>query len=140
MNIFYRIGGIVSDTVHKLNKSILADVLRNIFSGYLNTIRKNFGKIGTLVHLFFPVFLSTLDVSFISKLLLSCVLLFAVRVIKEVDSKMNNRHYDGLPVPSERFTHVDSNGFAAFTTDSIHDVLMYMTELEEFFVMKGLLK
>lgn len=140
MKVVNKIVKAVKTIVTKFNSSILADVLKNILNSYKNTIRKNFGKIGTAVQLVVPVGLSMLSVSVLAKLALSCLFLFVVRVIKEVDSKMNNRHYDGLPVPRERFTHVDSNGFAEFTTDSIQDVLMYMTELEEFFVSKGIMK
>lgn len=130
----------VNTIAAKLRSSILADVLNNILHSYKNTIRKNFGNIGKAVQLVVPVCLSMLSVSLLAKLALSCLFLFVVRVIKEVDSKMNNRHYDGLPVPRERFTHVDGNGFTEFTTDNIQDVLMYMTELEEFFVSKGIMK
>ena len=103
-------------------------------------MRIYFGNVGNAFQLVVPVCLSMLSVSLLAKLALSCLFLFVVRVIKEVDSKMNNRHYDGLPVPRERFTHVDNNGFTEFTTDNIQDVLMYMTELEEFFVSKGIMK
>lgn len=130
----------VNTIAAKLRSSILADVLKNILHSYKNIIRKNFGNIGKAVQLIVPVCLSMLSVSLLAKLALSCIFLFVVRVIKEVDSKMNNRHYDGLPVPRERFTHVDGNGFTEFTTDNIQDVLMYMTELEEFFVSKGIMK
>lgn len=66
--------------------------------------------------------------------------LFVCRVVREVSDKINHRCFDGLPVPRERFTHVDTNGFTEFTCDSMQDVLMYMTELEEYFEAKGLMK
>lgn len=123
-----------------IKKSVVVDVLKNIVKSYSNALRKNLSKIATLIQIIIPVLLSMCSMSLACKVVLSCAFLFVCRVIREVSDKINHRCFDGLPVPRERFTHVDTNGFTEFTCDSMQDVLMYMTELEEYFEAKGLMK
>lgn len=123
-----------------MTTNVVADVVKNIVKSYINTLRKNLSKIATMIQIIIPVALSMCAIPIAGKVVLSCLFLFVCRVVREVSDKINHRCFDGLPVPRERFTHVDTNGFTEFTCDSMQDVLMYMTELEEYFEAKGLMK
>lgn len=130
-------GGKGNRKVLKAMAECLVECVREFKSGVIEEL----SKIAVVMEVFIPVFLMWVGAGVIQTILLSCICLGVVRYVKAVSYKLNKTNEKGMPVPTERYTRMDADGFIELKDDNQYpEMLQYIYELEMYMVKKGMVK
>lgn len=114
--------------------------LKEMFKAFGNEIRKELGKIATIVQVAVPTVSAILKVSALEMLAIICITMIVVEYIKNVGNKLNNTTKSGFPVSTKTYTEIDENGFVSLkNADEAPEALLYLNSVEQYIKGKGLL-
>ena len=120
--------------------SICWKTLKEMFKAFGNEIRKELGKIATVVQVAVPTVSAMLKVSALEMLAIVCITMIVVEYIKNVGNKLNNTTKSGFPVPTKTYTEIDENGFVSLkNADEAPEAILYLNSVEQYIKGKGLL-
>lgn len=119
---------------------LLIKTLIEVLSEVKYSIIEELGKIAVIIQILIPVLISRLQIGILGQIVVSCLLLFVVKIIKELDYKINNTTDRGLPVPKESYIDRNRSGLIRLKEGMEHEAILYLDDVEEFLRSKGLLK
>ena len=119
---------------------LLIKTLIEVLSEIKYSIIEELGKIAVIIQILIPVLISRLQIGILGQIIVSCLLLFVVKIIKELDYKINNTTDRGLPVPKESYIDRNRSGLIRLKEGMEHEAILYLDDVEEFLRSKGLLK
>lgn len=119
---------------------LLIKTLIEVLSEVKHSIVEELGKIAVIIQILIPVLISRLQIGILGQIVVSCLLLFVVKIIKELDYKINNTTDRGLPVPKESYIDRNRSGLIRLKEGMEHEAILYLDDVEEFLRSKGLLK
>lgn len=118
----------MSDIVIKMK-----DTLKDMLVDVIERIAYEVDLFIVLLQLVFPVCLSMMDISIVSMMLLSGILLFVASYVRNLSYNMNSELTDGMPIPEHRLTSVD-NGIISL--EDKEQALVYLCRLEDYLERK----
>lgn len=119
---------------------VLATTPLNMVKTFCNGIKRNLNAIAILLEVIFPLLLIWANMGIKIDIVLCCIFVFLVHYMKEVHRTLNSVSTRGMPVPTKRFTKMES-GMVMLKDDSdLAELLIYMNELEDYLYLKGLVK
>lgn len=120
--------------------SVCWRTLKEMFKAFGNDIRKELGKIATLIQIVIPVVSVILKVSAFEMLAIICITIVVVEYIRNVGNKLNNTTKSGFPIPTKTYTEIDENGFVSLkNSDEAPEAILYLNSVEQYIKGKGLL-
>ena len=129
-----------SKTRKRKGNSILVVMLQTL-SELLATLKygiiEELDKIAIVIQILIPIVIARTDLSTPKMLLVSCVLVVCVKYIREVGYKLNHVTERGFPIPTQRYTEVDENGFIGIKETETQEAILYLYDVEEYLKSKG---
>lgn len=121
-------------------KSILVVMLQTL-SELLATFKygliEELDKVAVALQILIPIVIARMDLSITKMLLVSCILVVCVKYIKEVGYKLNHVTERGFPIPLQRFTNRDENGFISIKEEETQEAMLYLCDVEDYLKSKG---
>lgn len=121
-------------------KSILVVMLQTL-SELLATFKygliEELDKVAVALQILIPIVIARMDLSIPKMLLVSCILVVCVKYIKEVGYKLNHVTERGFPIPLQRFTNRDENGFISIKEEETQEAMLYLCDVEDYLKSKG---
>lgn len=104
------------------------------------TVRKELGKIAVLLQILAPVFIVLISDDVPCMIVLSVLFTVIVKYISAVSKKLNNQAGNGVPIPVRKFVKEDKCGFVGIDERDMQEAILYLSDLEDYFISKGMLK
>lgn len=124
----------------KKGKSILIVLLQTL-SELLATFKygliEELDKVAVALQILIPIVIARMDLSIPKMLIVSCILVVCVKYIKEVGYKLNHVTERGFPIPLQRFTNRDENGFISIKEEETQEAMLYLCDVEDYLKSKG---
>lgn len=116
-------------------------VLLQTFGELLATFKygliEELDKVAVVLQILIPIVIARTDLSTPKMLLVSCVLVVCVKYIQEVGYKLNHVTERGFPIPLQRFTDRDENGFISIKEEETQEAMLYLCDVEDYLKSKG---
>ena len=116
-------------------------VLLQTFGELLATFKygliEELDKVAVVLQILIPIVIARTDLSTPKMLLVSCVLVVCVKYILEVGYKLNHVTERGFPIPLQRFTDRDENGFISIKEEETQEAMLYLCDVEDYLKSKG---
>lgn len=116
-------------------------VLLQTFGELLATFKygliEELDKVAVVLQILMPIVIARTDLSTPKMLLVSCVLVVCVKYIQEVGYKLNHVTERGFPIPLQRFTDRDENGFISIKEEETQEAMLYLCDVEDYLKSKG---
>ena len=129
-----------SKTRKRKGNSILVVMLQTL-SELLATFKygliEELDKVAVALQILIPIVIARMDLSIPKMLLVSCILVVCVKYIKEVGYKLNHVTERGFPIPLQRFTERDENGFISIKEEETQEAMLYLCDVEDYLKSKG---
>lgn len=116
---------------------VLLQTLAELFAALKYGIIEELDKIAIVIQILIPIVIARTDLSTPKMLLVSCVLVVLVKYIKEVGYKLNHVTERGFPIPTQRYTEVDENGFIGIKETETQEAILYLRDVEDYLKSKG---
>ena len=116
---------------------VLLQTLSELLATFKYGIIEELDKIAIVIQILIPIVIAKTDLSTPKMLLVSCVLVVCVKYIREVGYKLNHVTERGLPIPLQRYTEVDENGFIGIKETETQEAILYLHDVEEYLKSKG---
>lgn len=127
-------------TRNRKGNSILVVMLQTL-SELLATFKYGFveelDKVAVVLQILIPIVIVKMDLSTPKMLLVSCILVVCVKYIREVGYKLNHVTERGFPIPLQRFTDRDENGFISIKEEETQEAMLYLCDVEDYLKSKG---
>lgn len=116
-------------------------VLLQTFGELLATFKygliEELDKVAVVLQILMPIVIARTDLSTPKMLLVSFVLVVCVKYIREVGYKLNHVTERGFPIPLQRFTDRDENGFISIKEEETQEAMLYLCDVEDYLKSKG---
>jgi hypothetical protein len=116
---------------------VLLQTLAELFATLKYGLIEELDKVAVLIQILIPIVIARTDLSTPKMLVVSCVLVVVVKYIKEVSYKLNHVTERGFPLPMNRFTDKDENGFISIREEDTQEAILYLCEVEDYLKSKG---
>ena len=116
---------------------VLLQTLAELFAALKYGIIEELDKIAIVIQILIPIVIVKMDLSTPKMLLVSCVLVVCVKYIREVGYKLNHVTERGFPIPTQRYTEVDENGFIGIKETETQEAILYLRDVEDYLKSKG---
>ena len=127
--------------------NIVYDVFVDAFSNIGNFIKSNLRNIALILSIALPYIMYFIGqkmheernvITVGSEILIPIIFCILIYVIKSLANKLGKG--TTIPLPNKRFTEVDDeSGEVSIEHDRVHELLLYIADLEDWFERKGLL-
>lgn len=121
------------DSVH----SVLWQTMKELLSAFKYGLIEELDKVAVVIQVLIPIVIARTDLSLIGMLLVSCVLVTCVKYIREVGYKLNHVTERGFPIPLQRYTNRDENGFISLKEEETQEAMLYLCDVEDYLKSKG---
>lgn len=121
------------DSVH----SVLWQTMKELLSVFKYGLIEELDKVAVVIQVLIPIVIARTNLSLIGMLLVSCVLVICVKYIREVGYKLNHVTERGFPIPLQRFTKQDENGFISIKEEETQEAMLYLCDVEDYLKSKG---
>lgn len=121
------------DSVH----SVLWQTMKELLSAFKYGLIEELDKVAVVIQVLIPIVIARTDLSLVEMLLVSCVLVICVRYIREVGYKLNHVTERGFPIPLQRYTNRDENGFISLKEEETQEAMLYLCDVEDYLKSKG---
>lgn len=130
--------------MNKNVKNVMLEVVEEAVRSVGHFVKHNVKYVSTLVQLGTPYIMYFLGQRLVvergycavgGELFVPVVLWTVANFIKNVAIKMNRGPH--IPKPTERFTVVDEDGIVSVEQDRLEEMLIYMSDLEDYMERKG---
>ena len=129
-----------SETRKGKGKSILVVLLQTLaelFATLKYGLIEELDKVAVVLQILIPIVIARTDSSIPKMLLVSCILVVCVKYIREVGYKLNHVTERGFPIPLQRFTNRDENGFISIKEEETQEAMLYLCDVEDYLKSKG---
>lgn len=116
---------------------VLLQTLSELLATFKYGLIEELDKIAVLLQILIPIVIARMDLSTLKMLVVSCVLVACVKYIREVGYKLNHVTERGLPIPLQRFTDRDENGFISIKEEETQEAMLYLCDVEDYLKSKG---
>lgn len=116
---------------------VLLQTLGELLATFKYGLIEELDKIAVLLQILIPIVIAKMDLSTLKMLVVSCVLVACVKYIREVGYKLNHVTERGLPIPLQRFTDRDENGFISIKEEETQEAMLYLCDVEDYLKSKG---
>ena len=116
---------------------VLLQTLSELLATFKYGLIEELDKVAVVLQILIPIVIARTDLSTPKMLLVSCVLVVLVKYIKEVGYKLNHVTERGFPIPTQRYTEVDENGFISIREEETQEAILYLCDVEEYLKSKG---
>lgn len=116
---------------------VLLQTLSELLATFKYGIIEELDKIAVLLQILIPIVIAKTDLSTPKMLIVSCVLVLCVKYIREVGYKLNHVTERGFPIPLQRFTDRDENGFISIKEEEAQEAMLYLCDVEDYLKSKG---
>lgn len=116
---------------------VLLQTLAELFAALKYGIIEELDKIAIVIQILIPIVIAKMDLSTSEMLLVSLGLVVLVKYIKEVGYKLNHVTERGFPIPTQRYTEVDENGFIGIKETETQEAILYLHDVEDYLKSKG---
>ena len=116
---------------------VLLQTLSELLATFKYGLIEELDKIAVLLQILIPIVIARTDLSTLKMLVVSCVLVACVKYIREVGYKLNHVTERGLPIPLQRFTDRDENGFISIKEEETQEAMLYLCDVEDYLKSKG---
>lgn len=119
---------------------VLWQTIKELMSAFKYGLIEELDKVAVVIQVSIPIVIARTDLSLMGMLLVSCILVICVKYIREVGYKLNHVTERGFPIPLQRYTKQDENGFISIKEEETQEAILYMYDVEEYLKSKGWLK
>ena len=129
-----------SETRKGKGKSILVVLLQTLaelFATLKYGLIEELDKVAVVLQILIPIVIARTDSSIPKMLLVACILVVCVKYIREVGYKLNHVTERGFPIPLQRFTNRDENGFISIKEEETQEAMLYLCDVEDYLKSKG---
>lgn len=119
---------------------VLWKTIKELLSAFKYGLIEELDKVAVVIQILIPVVIARTDLGVIGMIVISCVLVACTKYIKEVGYKLNHVTERGFPIPLQRFTYQDENGFISIKEDETQEAILYLYDVEDYLKSKGWLK
>lgn len=116
---------------------VLLQTLAELFAALKYGIIEELDKIAIVIQILIPIVITKMDLSTSEMLFVSLGLVVLVKYIKEVGYKLNHVTERGFPIPTQRYTEVDENGFIGIKETETQEAILYLHDVEDYLKSKG---
>lgn len=116
---------------------VLLQTLAELFATLKYGLVEELDKIAIVIQVLIPIVIAKMDLSTPKMLIVSCVLVVCVKYIREVGYKLNHVTERGFPIPLQRFTDRDVNGFISIKEEETQEAMLYLCDVEDYLKSKG---
>lgn len=116
---------------------VLLQTLAELFATLKYGLVEELDKIAIVIQVLIPIVIAKMDLSTPKMLIVSCVLVVCVKYIREVGYKLNHVTERGFPIPLQRFTDKDENGFISIKEEETQEAMLYLCDVEDYLKSKG---
>ena len=116
---------------------VLLQTLAELFAALKYGIIEELDKIAIVIQILIPIVIAKTDLSISEMLFVSLGLVVLVKYIKEVGYKLNHVTERGFPIPTQRYTEVDENGFIGIKETETQEAILYLRDVEDYLKSKG---
>lgn len=116
---------------------ILLQTLSELLATFKYGLIEELDKVAVVLQILIPVVIARTDLSIPKMLIVSCILVICVKYIREVGYKLNHVTERGFPIPLQRFTSRDENGFISIKEEETQEAMLYLCDVEDYLKSKG---
>lgn len=116
---------------------VLLQTLSELLATFKYGLIEELDKVAVVLQILIPIVIARTDLSTPKMLIVSCVLVVCVKYIREVWYKLNHVTERGFPIPLQRFTDKDENGFISIKEEETQEAMLYLCDVEDYLKSKG---
>ena len=116
---------------------VMLQTLSELLATFKYGLIEELDKIAIVIQILIPIVIARTDLSTPKMLLVSCILVVFVKYIREVGYKLNHVTERGFPIPTQRYTEVDENGFISVKEEETQEAILYLCDVEDYLKSKG---
>ena len=116
---------------------VLLQTLSELLATFKYGLIEELDKVAVVLQILIPIVIARTDFSIPKMLLISCILVVCVKYIREVGYKLNHVTERGFPIPLQRFTDRDENGFISIKEEETQEAMLYLCDVEDYLKSKG---
>lgn len=116
---------------------VMLQTLSELLATFKYGLVEELDKIAIVIQILIPIVIARMDLSTPKMLLVSCVMVVCVKYIREVGYKLNHVTERGFPIPLQRFTDRDENGFISIKEEETQEAMLYLCDVEDYLKSKG---
>ena len=106
----------------------------------LRLLMKNLNNVAMVIQIAFPVWLVCQNVEPLKAFIYSVAIVFILAYIRQLYTNVQKHGGKTIPIPKQRFTVLDDDGYIVMKNDNAGEVIQYLYELEEYLSNRGKLK
>lgn len=116
---------------------VLWQTIKELLSAFKYGLIEELDKVAVVIQVLIPIVIAQMDLGLVGMLLISCILTICVKYIREVGYKLNHVTERGFPIPLQRFTKQDENGFISIKEEETQEAMLYLCDVEDYLKSKG---
>lgn len=106
----------------------------------LRLLMKNLSNVAMVIQIIFPVWLVCQNVEPLKAFIYSVAIVFILAYIRQLYTNVQKHGGKTIPIPRQRFTALDEDGYIIMKNDNAGEAIQYLYELEEYLSNRGKLK
>lgn len=106
----------------------------------LRLLMKNLNNVVMVIQIIFPVWLVCQNIEPLKAFIYSVAIVFILAYIRQLYTNVQKHGGKTIPIPRQRFTVLDEDGYIILKNDNAGEAIQYLYELEEYLSNRGKLK
>ena len=106
----------------------------------LRLLMKNLSNVAMIIQIVFPVWLVCQNIEPLKAFIYSVAIVFILAYIRQLYTNVQKHGGKTIPIPRQRFTVLDEDGYIILKNDNAGEAIQYLYELEEYLSNRGKLK
>ena len=106
----------------------------------LRLLMKNLSNVAMVIQIAFPVWIVYQNVEPLKAFIYSVAIVFILTYIRQLYINVQKHGGKTIPIPKQRFTVLDEDGYIVMKNDNSAEAIQYLYELEEYLSNRGKLK
>lgn len=106
----------------------------------LRLLMKNLSNVAMAIQIIFPVWLVCQNIEPLKAFIYSVAIVFILAYIRQLYTNVQKHGGKTIPIPRQRFTVLDEDGYIVMKNDNSGEAIQYLYELEEYLSNRGKLK
>jgi hypothetical protein len=106
----------------------------------LRLLMKNLSNVAMVIQIIFPVWLVCQNIEPLKAFIYSVAIVFILAYIRQLYTNVQKHGGKTIPIPRQRFTVLDEDGYIVMKNDNAGEAIQYLYELEEYLSNRGKLK
>lgn len=106
----------------------------------LRLLMKNLSNVAMVIQIIFPVWIVCQNIEPLKAFIYSVAIVFILAYIRQLYTNVQKHGGKTIPIPRQRFTVLDEDGYIVMKNDNAGEAIQYLYELEEYLNNRGKLK